>query len=230
MKLVRIILGLVTALSISIVFPAGAQFNSEVSGHERAYVRVEVGSALVQDGKLTCFNGPVSADVDYQVGFAVGATIGYNINRSLAAELEFGGLAVDIKSVTGYYSRDTYLNNIPFVFNLTYWPTVYNTRIIPYVGAGLGGSVTIFGTDGFGTMSQVVYGDQTDVVFVWHVFAGTQIWINPTMSLGVSYKYFATEDSSFSFPPLFPELGQNLIVRFNGLHAHLLSAAFQVRF
>lgn len=217
-------------LSLCMVLRAGAQVNYHASSCTGPYVRIELGPAFVQDGKLIEFAGPVGADVDYQVGFAAGATIGYTFNRYFSVELEFEGVAADIKSVPGYYSYDTYLNNLPFLVNLTYSRPLHNTRIIPYVGAGLGGSMTIFGTDGFGNESVAVYGDDTDVVFAWQIFAGMRVELNPTMSLGVGYKYLATEDSSFSFPPMFPMLGPNFTVGFSGVRAHLVTVSFQVKF
>lgn len=209
---------------------AYAQFDHEGNDHDRVYIRLDLGAALVQDGKLIRFDVPVRANVDYQVGLAVGAAIGYNFNRYLSAEFEFEGVATDIKSVAGFYSYDTYLNNLPFLFNLVYSHPLHNRRITPYIGAGLGGSITTFGTDGFGDEYQFVFGSETDVVFAWKVFAGMRFEINPTVSLGIGYKYLATEDTSFSFPPLFPYLGPNLTVGFSGIRAHLVTASFQIRF
>jgi len=211
--------------------PAGAQglrFSTEGAG---PYFRTDLGPAFVQDGKLTKFGGSTKNNVEFDTGFTFDAAIGYAFNKYLAADFEFGYIGTDINHVSGFFvNDDTFLYNAPFLANVTLSYPIPRTIVTPYIGAGVGGSLTVFDTDGFGNNTDAVFGDDTDFVFAWQAFAGLRFDLNKQMSLGVGYKYFWTEDTSFSYPPLFPGTGSNFRVGFDGIRSHSVLFTFQMKF
>jgi len=220
------------ALAICLGAPAacaqGLRFSTEGAG---PYFRADVGPSFFQDGRLNKFGGSTRSDVEFETGFAVDAAVGYAFNKYLAADFEFGFVGADIESVPGFFVNDnTLLYNAPFLANVTLSYPIPRTIVTPYIGAGVGGSVTVFDTDGFGNSTDAVFGDDSDVVFAWQAFAGLRFDLNKQVSLGVGYKYFNTEDSSFSYPPLFPGTGPDFGVGFDGVHSHSVLFTFQMKF
>jgi opacity protein-like surface antigen len=222
----------IVALAICLfAAPASAQglrFSTEGAG---PYFRADLGPSFFQEGRLTSFGASTRKDVEFEVGFAADAAIGYAFNKYLSTDFEFGFISAGIDSVPGFFVYDyTVLYNAPFLANVTLSYPIPRTIITPYIGAGVGGSVTIFDTDGFGNSTDAVFGDDSDVVFAWQAFAGLRFQLNKQVSLGIGYKYFATEDSSFSYPPLYPGTGSNFRVGFDGLHTHSVLFVFQAKF
>ncbi|HEU0011231.1 MAG TPA: outer membrane beta-barrel protein [Verrucomicrobiae bacterium] len=220
------------ALAICLGAPeAGAQglrFSTEGAG---PYFRAELGPSFFQEGRLNKFGGSTRNDVDFETGFAANAAIGYAFNKYLATDFEFGFVSAEIDSVKGFFVNDnTVLYNAPFLANLTLSYPIPRTIVTPYIGAGVGGSVSVFDTDGFGNSTDAVFGDDTDVVFAWQAYAGLRFELNKNVSLGIGYKYFSTDDSSFSYPPLFPGTGPDFRVGFEGVKTHSVLFTFQMKF
>lgn len=206
----------------------GLRFSTEGAG---PYFRTDIGPTFFQDGQLTKFGGPVSQNVEFDVGFNFDAAIGYAFNKYLAADFEFGFNGADIDSTSGFFvNEDTVLYNAPFLVNVTFSYPIPRTIITPYIGAGVGGSLTVFDTDGFGNSTDAVFGDDTDVVWAWQAFAGVRFELNKQVSLGLGYKYFVTEESSFSYPPLIPGSGPDFRVAFDGLRSHSVMFVLNMKF
>jgi opacity protein-like surface antigen len=218
------------ALSLILVLPAGAQFHNELPEGAGPYGRLMIGPTVPEAGKLISYGGFPGGDVDYTVGIAASAAIGYSFNRYLAADFEFGVISAYIDSVQGFYSYDSYLDNLPFVVNLSARYPSPGTLVTPYIGGGAGGTATTFSTDGFGDNFTVAYGTETEVVFAWQAFAGVNVALNKNMAVGLGYRYFACEDSSFSFPPYYPYYGPDLNIKFEGIRSHSVLISFNYRF
>jgi opacity protein-like surface antigen len=72
-------------------------------------------------------------------------------------------------------------------------------------------------------------GSDSDFVFAWHVFAGLRIQLNEQMFVGLDYKYFAADSSSYRYPSL-DYRGPDLSLSFQGMRSHLASVSFTFRF
>jgi opacity protein-like surface antigen len=207
-----------------------AQYYSDTPSGAGPYFRVGLGPSFFEDGRLTQFGGPANSKVEFNTGFAGDAAIGYAFNQYIAADFEVGGVGAEIKSVPGFYTRHTYLDNVSYLANVTLSCPIPRTIVVPYIGVGAGGSTTVFDTDGFGNNFVTVFGNDTDTVFAWQARAGLRFRLNSQMSLGVGYKYFATEDSSFGYGPGFPGGGPNLPISFDGVRTHSVMVTFQMNF
>jgi opacity protein-like surface antigen len=202
-----------------------AQYYSYRPMNSGPYFRLGLGPSVFEDGRLTQFGGPTDSTIKFRTGFAGDGAIGYAFNRYVAADFEVGGVGAEIKSVPpDYFSYHTYLGSVSYLANVTLSCPIPRTIVVPYVGIGAGGSTVVFDTDGFGEYNYAqLYGSDSDTVFAWQARAGLRFRLNSQMSLGVGYKYFATEDFSFGYSSAFP-------IAFDGIRAHSVMFIFEMQF
>lgn len=189
------------------------------------YFRLGVGPSFFQNGQLTQFGGPVSSPVKYRTGLAAEGAFGWAFNKYVATDFEVGYVGAKIDNVPGYNSDNSYIYNVPFLANVTLSYPIPHTIVVPYIGAGVGGADVIFDTDSFGpSPNNYVTGRENDVVFAWQAFAGLRFQLARNLSLGVGYKYFATADPTFTYPP------DNFNVGFDGVRTHSVMASLEWEF
>jgi opacity protein-like surface antigen len=194
------------------------------------YFRVDVGAAIPQDGRLDRFGSfPAGNEVRYEAGFNSSLAGGFAFSRYLAAELELGANGNQIDSVKGFAVTDTFLYHFPILANGVLRCPIPQTRLVPYVGGGVGGSSTVFDTQGFSNRAFTLIGSDSDFVFAWQAFAGLRFELNEQMSLGLGYKYFAADSSSYRFSSRFHG-GPDLSLSFQGMRSHLATASFTFKF
>jgi opacity protein-like surface antigen len=181
---------------------ASAQDDSDVTPGAGPIFRMGVGPSFFRNSQLTQFGGPASSPVEYKTGVALDTAVGYAFNQYVAVDFNTGFLDAEINNVPGYTSHNTYLYNVPFLADVTFSYPIPHTGLIPYAGGGLGGADVIFDTDSFRQNSTLntVFGAESDVVFAGQAFAGLRFQISRTISLDLGYKFFATADSTFSYP------------------------------
>jgi len=185
--------------------------------------RLGIGPSFFQDGQLTQYGTSVSSPVNYDTGLAFDAAIGWAFNRYVALDFETGYIGAEINNVPGYISDNSHFYNVPFLVNCTLSYPIPRTNIIPYVGAGVGGADVVFDTDQFGpSSSDYVTGSENDVVFAGQLFAGLRFKLTHHLSLDLGYKYFATGNPTFTYPP------DNFNVSFKGARTH--SVLFALKF
>jgi len=210
----RYITGMV-ALSLCLgAAVAQAQYYSYIPEDAGPLFRLGVGPSFFQDSRLTQFGGPVSSPVDFETGLAFDAAFGWAFNKYAAVDFETGYIGAKINSVPGYFSDNSRLYNIPFLVNVTLSYPIPRTILVPYVGAGVGGADMIFDTDSFSDGADTVVGSENDVVFAGQVFAGMRFRLSRNFSFDLGYKYFATSDPTFTYPP------DNFNVGFRGVRTH----------
>ncbi|HUE36810.1 MAG TPA: outer membrane beta-barrel protein, partial [Candidatus Acidoferrum sp.] len=125
----------------------------------------------------------------------------------------------------GYQSNHSTIANVPILANATLSLPIPHTDIVPYIGGGAGGAVSVFDGHTFNDGTDFVQGEESDTVFAYQAFAGVRFTLGPNVSVGVGYKYFATADPTFSYPP-----SPNLNVRFSGIQSHSVLFTLQVNF
>jgi opacity protein-like surface antigen len=220
-------LALIAAAVVPVCSPAqNRRFITQDAG---PYSKFEVGPSFQTDGTLSQFTGiPGGSRIDYDVGFNFDAAIGYAFNKWIAVEGEFGWSANEINSAQGVSQQNTFLYNVPFMANLVLQYPIPATRLVPYLGGGLGGSLSIFDTDAFSNGSVTVVGDTSDFVFAYQAFAGLRFEINETMFVGIGYKYLGTADSTFSYDSVFG--GPDVHLGVSGVGAHMVLFSFVWKF
>ena len=207
------------------IVSAQAQYYSELPPDAGPIFRMGFGPSFFQDGQLTQYGGSVSSPVDFQTGVAFDAAFGWAFNRYVALDFESGYIGAEINNVPGYISDNSHLYNVPFLANVTLSCPIPHTNLIPSVGAGVGGADAVFDTDQFGpSPANFVTGAESDVVFAGQAFAGLRFQLARNFSLDLGYKFFATDDPTFTYPP------DNFNVGFKGARTHSVLLALRFNF
>jgi opacity protein-like surface antigen len=198
------------------------------------YLRAEVGPTIYQDGKLKGFTldgaPPFSAQnqkVSYDTGVSFDGALGFAFNKYLGVDFESGYVWGRINNIPGYNANGSTIANVPLLLNGTLSLPIPHTNIVPYIGGGVGGAISTFDAHSFSDqgMVQTAYGSESDTVFAYQGFAGVRFLITPNLSLGLGYKYFATGNPTFSYPP-----GPNLNIAFKGVQTHTILLTLQCNF
>jgi opacity protein-like surface antigen len=189
--------------------------------------RVGIGPSFFQDGQLTQYGTSVSSPVDYDTGLAFDAAFGWAFNKYVAVDFETGYIGAEINNVPGYISDNSRIENVPFLVNFTLSYSIPRTILVPYAGVGIGGADMIFDSDHFGPSSDpgnYVSGSENDVVFAGQAFAGLRFNISRHVSFDLGYKFFATDNPTFTYPP------DSFNVGFRGARTHSILFAFKFDF
>jgi opacity protein-like surface antigen len=198
------------------------------------YWRVDAGATIPQDGHITQF-GPWNAGqkISYDVGGAVDVGFGYLFNRYIAAEGEVGGTWSGISSIENASIHNTTLGTAPILANLVLQYPIPQTRLVPYIGAGVGGAGTFFDTDSYyrqtpnGAVS--LHGSDSDFVFAWQGLAGLRLALNSRMMVGVSYRYLHVDPSSYSYGSYYYG-GPTLNLGLSSQDSHIVGLSFVMKF
>jgi opacity protein-like surface antigen len=208
-----------------------AQNRAFITEDAGPYLKFELGPTFAEDGEVTKFSGGgAGSRIDYYTGFDFDAAIGFAFNKYISTEFEFGWNGNEVHSAQFLAEEDSFLYSVPFLANLVLQAPLPLGRgnLVPYIGAGAGGSTTIFDTDGFSNGAITLVGSSSDVVFTYQAFAGVRYDINEQMSAGLGYKYFAGEDSTFEYEGLFGDPDVDLGI--SGVRAHMVLFQFNWRF
>lgn len=196
------------------------------------YFRAGIGPTFFQNGTLRGFsgpgyNGPQNQPVSYDVGFSADAAVGFAFNRYFGLDFESGYVWGRINNIPRYESNGSTLSNIPLLVNGTLSLPIPHTNIVPYIGAGAGGAVSEFDAHSFSDngFNYTLYGNESDAVFAYQAFAGVRFMLAPNISLGVGYKYFATANPTFDYPP-----SPDVDIGFKGVQTHSIMLTFQCNF
>jgi opacity protein-like surface antigen len=189
---------LLSAAAVAALYPSSASAQRQFMTRDAVpYFNVAMGAAVTQDGDLTDFGGSHSgAKVSYHVGMSMQGAAGFAFNKYLAAELEGSWTVSRPDSVRGFFLDDTYVSTFPIMAKVIIQLPIPRTLVAPYIGAGVGGTTTIFDTDFFSDGFVAVEGDDADFVFAWQAMAGLRVNLNEQMSIGVGYRFLWTEDCS----------------------------------
>ena len=189
------------------------------------YIRAGVGPSFFENGRLTKFGGRANSSVHYDTGLAADMALGYAFNPFISLDFETGYIGARINNVPGHTSDHSSIANVPLLANVTVSMPIPHSNVVPYAGLGVGGAVSVFNTDGLSDGVTTVTGSESDTVGAWQAFAGVRFMLSPRMSLGVGYKYFATDNSTFSYPP-----SPKFDVGFRGVRTHSVLLTLQADF
>ena len=144
----------------------------------------------------------VNMGVAFPPTYAIGGSVGLNLNDNVRAEIEYEYMRPDTSDVTGSAidfggiwndastSVHTVLANAYYDFKNSY-------KLTPYIGGGIG--FAVFSSDagtpraGYLTLSS----NDTTTAFAYQATAGAAYKINDTLSLGALLRYIGTSDGTF---------------------------------
>jgi opacity protein-like surface antigen len=237
MKKQKVVIAMATVLGMGMSL-AKAQYSPfywTLPAGAGPYFRAEIGPTIFQDGTLKnfsgttpFFSGPQNVKVSYDAGFSTDFALGYAFDQYFGLDFDAGYVWTRIENVDQYNSNGSTISNVPLMVNGTFSLPIPHTNIIPYIGGGIGGSVSTFDAHSFSAQSgasPVADGSESDTAFAYQGFAGVRFLVTPNLSLGLGYKYFATGNPTYTYPP-HPDLN----VEFKGIQSHSILFTLQVNF
>jgi len=169
-------------------------------GADGLYFKADAGGNVTEDIKLNEWFGPVTSGstVKLDPGVRFGLTAGYDVCDWFGFEGQLGIYANKITGITDATEvNDAYFENAPFLVNanvhLPYW-----YRVSPYIGAGVGGSVSALDVDHVTINGISLHGSASDVVFAYQAFGGVRFMINKHMGVSVEYRFFSADAPSWT--------------------------------
>jgi opacity protein-like surface antigen len=212
--------------------PSRYQTPADRDWTQSLYSRLDFGGFFQQDATLDITRssgvGPSifsSGTATFNFGFRGDVAVGYNINKSLAAEFDTGLLwnsadkiGTTMLSSTNQ-SLDTY--TIPILVNIIYkipmkgpWSS--------YVGLGVGGAATIL------VYNNSIGSDMVDnnFVFAYQAEAGLRYKLGENASVGVAYDFLGTTDPSWNLNQPIGLTSTFFHIKEKGFYTHSITLSF----
>lgn len=195
------------------------------------YVGADLGGTVTLDTKVNEFFGPIgNTKVRFDPGVHAGFVGGYQLCDWFSVEGETGVYANQIDSIDGAtFGGNQWVEQIPMLANVRLQlPSNGRCRLTPYVGGGLGGSVSIVDFHDINLNGVEGSDSAADLVFAYQAFAGLKYAITDNIDIGIEYHYFVTTGSDWRFNNTFGTTTDH--VQFGGTQTHSASVAVNFRF
>jgi opacity protein-like surface antigen len=194
----------------------------------RFYVTAGLGGVIPDDIKLKDYFGIVpNGDLELDPGVRFDVGFGYQFTRFFALEVEAGAQAHEVDSAGDLFIDDASLHTFPFLVNAVFRLPLADARLVPYAGAGAGGSTVGMDAD-FITDGEVsVSGYDWDTAFAWQVFGGLRFQFSDRLEAGVAYRYFSVDETSL-YAARFPGFSGSM--RLGGFTGHAITATVRFSF
>jgi opacity protein-like surface antigen len=170
-------------------------------GQSSFYFNVDAGGTIAREATLRSFFGATPGEkIEFDPGVRFGAAGGYNFCPIGSIELETGFMHNTVKRLgSGAGNGDAELSHVPLMANVVLRYDQGNCPVIPYIGAGAGGDISVVNLDHVTFNSVFADGSDSTIQFAWQAFAGLRFKLNDKMSVGASYKYYRTDPASWDF-------------------------------
>jgi len=215
---------------LSILAVLGFLANTACGQSTGLYVRGDLGGNITENTGLKEFFGAVTpgSKVKFDPGARFGVAVGYHLTDWLSVEGETGVMANNIESITEATRVDAQFANVPFLANVRI-QLPCRCRVTPYLGGGVGGSVSILDADPIDLNGTRMSGSAgSDIIFAYQAFGGLRYKLNDQMGISLEYHYFATQDSDFRAD--FTVGTDTDHIRLKGVATHAISVAFDITF
>ena len=200
---------------------ACALTSTDASAEERQgpYFTGDLGVAITDDTDLKEFPGASRGhDVEFDTGMRMSLGGGWSFSEWFRAGGEFGFIAHSLKGTDAIYYQWPLMGVVEFRL-----PN--RSPLVPFIGGGPGFSTSYIAIDDdYIGDGDFVDGSGSDAVFVWQAYAGLRYKIDDNISVGVVYKYFEAEGSSFEVD------NSSQDIRFGRTRTHSISASFSMGF
>ncbi|MDB6031359.1 MAG: putative outer rane channel [Verrucomicrobiales bacterium] len=165
------------------------------------YFNADAGGTIAKDVNLRSFFGATPGEkVKFDPGVRFGAAGGYNFCPIGGIEFETGFMHNTVRRLgSGTGNGDAELSHVPLMANLVLRYDQGNCPVIPYIGAGAGGDISVVNLDHVTFNSVFADGSDATIQFAWQAFGGLRYKLNDKMSVGASYKYYRTDPASWEF-------------------------------
>jgi opacity protein-like surface antigen len=190
MKMKRL---LVTAVFALVFITTSAQAADKGKG---MYFSGNLGVSILSDADNEALG--IVIETSYDPGFNIGGAFGYNYGSVRAeGEITYRSNDADTLSVLGVpFPADGEESAISFMVNGYYDFHSANSSMVPYLGGGIG----VASVDANISAIGIPLVDDSATIFAYQFMAGLGFNINPTTTLTVGYRYFATSGLEFTDP------------------------------
>lgn len=165
------------------------------------YLEGRAGGVILQDADLNDDTGTLASfgitdlEQSFDPGFLVEGAVGYAHDSGLRGEAAFAYRRNDLDELSGRVGGvsasagvDGDMSAFTTMANL-YYDIRFGSKLVPYVGGGLGLAVITYDIEGE---------DEDDSVLAWQVGAGLAYEATPNMAVTLSYSFLTTaEDPDF---------------------------------
>lgn len=199
---------------------------------QNLYSRLDFGGVFQQNATLDTTRSSgippgifTSATATFNFGARGDVALGYNFNKSLAAEFDTGLLwnsadkigANTLSSIN--QSFDTY--TIPILANFTYKIPIKGPWS-SYVGVGVGGAASILVYND--SIGSDMVGDS--FVFAYQAEAGLRYQLSQNASLGIAYDFLGTTDPSWNLNQTIGATTTFYQLKEKGFYTHSITLSF----
>ena len=192
-------------------------------------VRFDAGGNMPSDADVTEFSGPITqgGELKLSAGGQFGLAGGYRLTPWLTLEGELGIAYNNVDSIGNWSYPDSGLSHLLLMANLVVEKPI--GHLVPFAGVGVGGdfSYLSFGNDYGYCWDSEPDGEARDAVWAWQAFAGLRYLFSDNCSLGVMYRYFATDDQNWDVDWW---SGPGFDVGVKGIGVHAVSLVFNMSF
>lgn len=219
-----------TSGGTTIVTPPPAPNYNYYSFTPHAYVGADLGGTVTMDTKVNEFFGPIGpTKVRFDPGVRIGFVGGYQLCDWFSVEGQTGVYLNEIDSIDGAsFDRNQFVEQVPLLANVRLQlPTHGNCPLTPYIGGGVGGSVSIVDFHDIALNNAEGSDSAATLVFAYQAFAGLKYAITRNIDIGVEYHYFVTTGSDWKFDTFDTQTDH---VKFAGTQTHSASVAVNFRF
>lgn len=183
-----------TPLIVALAFVAlpVAASAAEQPREKGLYLSLGGGANWTRDADITGTGINTTADTD--TGWAVTGALGYRYGNGLRSEVEVGYRSNGVDSLSGVTNGSGDIRAWNFMGNVLYEFST-GTKVIPYVGAGIGAARISFDDVTPVGGSRI---DDSDWRFAYQGIAGVSYKVTDRVELFGDYRYLGTTDPSFS--------------------------------
>jgi opacity protein-like surface antigen len=158
------------------------------------YFNADAGVALADDVSVESFLGARGGDLELDPGMRLSVAGGYNFCEYFGLQAETGFIFNSIDGSDG----DAALSHVPLLLDAVFRYDKPNSRWVPFVGAGLGGDLSVISFDQVHYGGGVLDGSDSSLVFAWQLFGGVRFKLNDRMSLGGGYKFYSADGAEWN--------------------------------
>jgi opacity protein-like surface antigen len=211
---------LITVTGAAFIMSATSASASDWS--DNLYLGADAGGAFQQNAVMTQSTLSGRRTTTFNPGIRGDITVGYNLDKSWAVELESGIICnsidkigvVSLSSID--QSFDTY--SVPILANVVYKVPTGNAWT-PYFGVGAGGLV-----DSIDFRSATTHYYDSTFTFAYQAKAGVDYALTKNISVGIAYKFLGTPNQRFYLS------GINDHLKLDGIYTHAVVASFTWNF
>jgi opacity protein-like surface antigen len=208
-------------LPLTAIALCGAMITTALrAADDKWYAEADLGVSLVNNNDVERFIDSAGGEMEFEVGFASGLTVGYHLTPWMAAEFQTGYMLNGVDGV------DAVLSQCPMMLNLCFeLPNC--KKFVPFAGVGVGGMLSVFSIDDY-VDGDWLDGSSGEFVFAYQAFGGLRYNFNDQMGVALLYRFRGTQGPSWDVEDYYGfTVGE---IALDDVFSHTFSVLYNFRF